>query len=659
MGMNAQQPKNDGMDGLAQQAAPVNAGRAQPQEPANPAAKPSVFSASIDVLGTAVRAVCDPVAKVCFPPLQRHWEKKYAQPWPEKYAHRMLILDFTLLTLIAFLLVAGALWQFVLPHPGGSGAVTLEITGPGEVHSGAVADFAVSYTNGSAEDIGGAMLKVRLPEGAVVSAEDVEAQAVAACDVSDAGTAEDVVAHIVCIPVGMLPHGESRTAIIHARTYGGSGASLSASAEFTYWREGDTAPHTLRDNRIWAAGASVLRMTATGPERLVRGKQLTATFTVTNGSSRPVGPLALRLERPAEFVVAGLVPGAVRGAWEIPLLAPGESTEVRVTGALSGAQRGEAPVLDLGAYVMDDGHEVLLERARLNLNPLAAGFTVSQDIAASEQRGAFLPGERASVTVRYENTGSQTVRDVQVTLYVDGTLVANPMPQELTWTAAEVPALAAVAPGASGELKAEFTARGDSSEPLEVYALAAYTPDGETTTAKTSSVPTELPVATRIAVDAAALYYTSTGDQLGIGPLPPRVGQTTKYRVVLNVTNASGDARGVMLEAHLPQHAEWTGRTSVAAGQSLDYLPLSRRVQWDIGELSAVAGAEDEGVGASFEVAITPEPGNAGSLMTLLESIRVRGVDAATGVSLAGTAPKVTTDLTFDPRGAGKGVVVE
>src|SRR5262245_7063760 len=121
-----------------------------PSAPASgDAAKPGVFSATIDVLGKTVSAVCDPVTKVCYPPLQAHWQRKYREPWPEKYARRMLILDFTLLTIIASLFVAGVFWNFLLPKPQAPGTVGVQAVAPGELVSGGDADFVVAYHNDS------------------------------------------------------------------------------------------------------------------------------------------------------------------------------------------------------------------------------------------------------------------------------------------------------------------------------------------------------------------------------------------------------------------------------------------------------------------------------------------------------------------------------
>jgi hypothetical protein len=51
---------------------------------------------------------------------------------------------------------------------------------------------------------------------------------------------------------------------------------------------------------------------------------------------------------------------------------------------------------------------------------------------------------------------------------------------------------------------------------------------------------------------AEARYYAATGDQLGVGPLPPKVGETTTYWIVWSIGPFNGDLADVRLAADLP-----------------------------------------------------------------------------------------------------------
>ena len=193
---------------------------------------------------------------------------------------------------------------------------------------------------------------------------------------------------------------------------------------------------------------------------------------------------------------------------------------------------------------------------------------------------------------------------------------------------------------------------------LHLSTTATYTlPDEPTNPLTVDTAPVDLPIATFTSIQAAGLYYTKDGDQIGVGPLPPKVGETTKYRVFFDVANSSGEADGVTVEATLPSNVAWTGKYSVNAGQAIDWLPSTRTVRWEIGTLAPYTNSEGEHLGASFEVALTPHTEDAGAAPTLVTGITLSGKDATTGLTLHAEAESITTDLPFDKRAIGKGAV--
>jgi hypothetical protein len=167
---------------------------------------------------------------------------------------------------------------------------------------------------------------------------------------------------------------------------------------------------------------------------------------------------------------------------------------------------------------------------------------------------------------------------------------------------------------------------------------------------------TTIPISSLLEVKAAAFYYTKDGEQLGVGPLPPKVGERTKYRVVAYITNTTNDVEDAWFEAYLPPNVEWTGRYSVTAGESMDYFPSTGRVRWKVGTINAHTDVSAR-IGASFEVALTPTEADAGASPLLVGKIVVTGVDSGTGAKIEAISRDITTALEFDTLAAGKGVV--
>ena len=163
-----------------------------------------------------------------------------------------------------------------------------------------------------------------------------------------------------------------------------------------------------------------------------------------------------------------------------------------------------------------------------------------------------------------------------------------------------------------------------------------------------------IPVSSRVRAVSTARYFTPEGEQLGRGPLPPRVGVATKYWVTWSVTSVFRDADRVVMTAILPPNVAWTGRVSVEAGDAPDFDSTSRTVRWRAG----VVSVGDTPATASFEVALTPLAAEARNAAVLLGESRVEATDSL-GTALRGSTPPVTTELPMDSHARGKGIVVD
>ncbi len=137
----------------------------------------------------------------------------------------------------------------------------------------------------------------------------------------------------------------------------------------------------------------------------------------------------------------------------------------------------------------------------------------------------------------------------------------------------------------------------------------------------------KIPLATEVDFSGVETrYYTSEGDQLGRGPLPPQVGKTTKYWIfvkILNTTNALNEAS---FNTSLPEGIELTGKQSTSIGPQLDYNAGSRTVTWKYNTLPA-----NSQTGLYFEVSATPSASQIGQNILLTNSLQFSATDEFTG----------------------------
>ena len=154
---------------------------------------------------------------------------------------------------------------------------------------------------------------------------------------------------------------------------------------------------------------------------------------------------------------------------------------------------------------------------------------------------------------------------------------------------------------------------------------------------------------------AAARFYTAEGDQLGRGPLPPKVGATTRYWIFASLETGATEVRDGVAVFRLPANVAWTGRAAVTVGQ--DLIQEGDRLVWRLGTIDAHAGVRHEAPSASFEIALTPSSDQARTAPFLLRDASFTGQDAWTETPLASSQGGLTTQLSGDPGVQGRSVV--
>lgn len=162
-----------------------------------------------------------------------------------------------------------------------------------------------------------------------------------------------------------------------------------------------------------------------------------------------------------------------------------------------------------------------------------------------------------------------------------------------------------------------------------------------------------IPLGTNLSVQSQVRYFSPEGDQLGRGPLPPKIGKETRYLALLQFANASSDITKLTFQATLPPGIVWTGKTSVSQGDDVQFDSGSRKVTWSLPRLSANSVA-----GVYIELSYTPAADALGSIPTLLEGLHVEGEDAFTGQKVSLSSRSLTGDLANDQLGRAKGVQV-
>lgn len=161
-----------------------------------------------------------------------------------------------------------------------------------------------------------------------------------------------------------------------------------------------------------------------------------------------------------------------------------------------------------------------------------------------------------------------------------------------------------------------------------------------------------------LSTQAFSRYYSVEGDQIGRGPVPPIVGETTKYWVFIHLNNQLHPLENVIASGRVPVGVDWTGRVSVTEGEPLNFNEGTRFFQWPIGLMPDYkTNFTDTKYGAAFELAITPKSDQVGEVVDLMQSLQVQGRDSVTGQIITVSGADVTTNVFNDSYASGDGKV--
>jgi len=120
------------------------------------------------------------------------------------------------------------------------------------------------------------------------------------------------------------------------------------------------------------------------------------------------------------------------------------------------------------------------------------------------------------------------------------------------------------------------------------------------------------------------IYFDATG-QVGIGPLPPKVGAATTYRLDWILRNTLHELRNIKVSATLPLDVEWTGVMNNRYGE-LTYDPGNRLIVWTINRLPLTLTKVD----TNFNLRLNPTSQHLGATMPVISKTTVVAQDVET-----------------------------
>jgi hypothetical protein len=555
------------------------------------------------------------------------------------------------------------------------GGLKITIEGPSQISLGSETSYFINWQNVSKQPLASAEVRVSFPNDFVLNT--IEPKPLST---SDAGTNQPLIFRLGSQSV------EGRGTIKVTGTFTGALGTKSAVQVIATYRP---ASFNSDFEELATQELSYTDTVLTGelalPPKVLPGDRVTIVYRLLNKGTDPMKGLEAHIKLPETFVRDATGSGALLdgnvAVLPVETLAPGASSTVRVSGTFAIGTNGDAAVQAEAGRVSPDGSFAAAQRTEGKISVLAGDLSVKLVVNGSDQDRSVALGERQRVAVSYENTSGEELHGVILRFHLGGDPAATSTAKAtgtidlidwkqlddstvgrrdhdtLTYGKEQIGQLERLPAGANGliELSVPLVTTVTTTRDVSILAYVEATIGAVDKTVVNRTVKTQ-PIRMKIQTDAAltsiARYSSEEGAPLGQGPLPPRVGTSTRYRIEWDVTKTLHALERITVSAELPKNVAWGGTKEVGAGD-MSYDDARRLVSWTVNKMPQ----DIKELTASFDVLLTPYESDVGRFADLLNETRMEFTDSNVTESLLRSAHSLNTDLPSDEMAKGKGVV--
>lgn len=307
----------------------------------------------------------------------------------------------------------------------------------------------------------------------------------------------------------------------------------------------------------------------------------------------------------------------------------------------------------------EDGQSFVFWEKTLRPEMVKSDLNLTLFLNGAKTDGAVNFSQTLNYTLSFSNKGSNTFKDVVVMASLNGDFLdwkslRNEKGGELRnnntliWTKNEISELEQVKPGDEGEINFSINlkpfAEGDLGKNLNVVSYAQYSVDNKTVSGdenKSNTITSR--INSDLSLNEQIRYFDDNNTPVGSGPLPPKVGEKSSFRVYWVVKNNLHELTDAKVVLNLPPYVNWDEKASTNVG-NLNYDASNRQVVWEIGRLPVSVYRAD----AQFNISLTPAESDRDTILVLSPGSIVTATDTETKETITKKIEAKTTKLEDD-----------
>lgn len=302
---------------------------------------------------------------------------------------------------------------------------------------------------------------------------------------------------------------------------------------------------------------------------------------------------------------------------------------------------------------LEDGQSYIFWEKTFKPELVKSDLNLTMFINGSKTDNAVNFGQGLNYTVAYNNKGENTFKEVVVMAVLSGDFLDfDSLEMEkkgelrgntIIWTKKEIPELAEIKPGQDGEINFSINLlafnEADMGKNMSVTSFSQYGVNNQSAKGSDNKSNT---IISKINSDLSLIeqirYFNEDNQPVGSGPLPPKVGEKTGFKVYWTVKNNLHELTETKVILTLPANINWDEKNTTTVG-SVYYDAATRQVIWEIGRLPVSVYRAD----AEFGISVTPLETDRNKILVLSSGATISATDTDTkNLINKNTSPKTT-----------------
>lgn len=590
--------------------------------------------------------------------------KKPFKQWLHENKKKVIILSI----FAAAVIIALVLLLFLGKKDSFSGAnVFLDIEAPTSVTSGGNVTYTFKVTNKEKIDLDETDIEIIFPEGFSYVSSTMEPK--------DDGKTQ--------WSLGEVKSNREEKMDVTGTLTGQGNVLKAVKAVLTYSAKGYGSKFEIEKTSQTEIVSSGLSISIDAPSQMASGSSVEYNINYQNDSDKTISDIEIRTEYPQGFSYSEAVPspGESNNIWRVSSLNAGEKGDIKIKGTLEG-QKDEVKKVAVQIGTVSN-REFFLEQTRDDATKIVEPGVLLDQVLKAPKPGIANLGDKLEYTLKYENQLGVALHEIVIVEQISNADVLDLKSLQasggaydngkITWTGAGIPGLKLIQPGEKGQIKfsvnvknkdqLKITSKEMKNLNLDSTMVLSSTdiPNSVSVDKKVTSEVLETKLNSYIILSTEGLYYDQfSGTPIGAGPIPPKVGQKTTYKIFLYVTNYTNNVKDAVVRATLAPGVAYGGNPVVSHGKNLEYNSRTGEVVWELGLVPANIGHFNDRIMASFDVSITPGEDKVGKKVDLVSNSQISGIDDFTSQEMKGSGKKLNTRLQDDKfMDEKKGVVVK